>query len=1370
MTPAEKLALVQPESAPLDGAADFLSGGGEMGALIRSFDWASTPIDAPHRWSAALRTMVRVLLANRFPMLLWWGPEYVSIYNDAYSPILGRKHPWGLGRPVRECWSEIWDVLKALIDTPFHGGPATWVEDIELQLHRSDFTEETHFTVAYSPVPDDAPGTIGGVLATVHEITEKVIGERRGAILRELGARATEARTEEEACLNAAQILARHPKDIPFALLYLVDTEGKHARIAATARLEETPSLGFPSIGLEHDAADSWPLVECWRSRDLHILDDLSARFGKLPTGTWPDPPHSAAIVPIRANFPQQLAGFLIAGLSSRLRFDESYKNFLDLAAGQIASSLSAARAYEEERRRAEALAEIDRTKTAFFSNVSHEFRTPLTLMLGPLESLLRGDGALAPQAREQVETAHRNSLRLLKLVNSLLDFSRIEAGRMKAVYEPVDLSSLTTDLASNFRSAMAAAGLELIVRCEPLPEPVYIDREMWEKIVLNLLSNAFKFTFEGHVEVSLRESGENAVLAVSDTGTGIPPQELPHVFERFHRVEGARGRTYEGTGIGLALIQELVKFHGGTIAVESELGKGSRFTITIPLGTAHLPQARINAGERPAASTATRAEAFSSEAFTWIARDRLSNPSDESSSAPPAALKTGRPQILLADDNADMRDHVIRVLGSGYDVTAVGDGLAALKAIRDRRHDLVISDVMMPGLDGFGLLDALRADSQLREMPVILLSARAGEEARTEGISAGADDYLTKPFAATELVARVETTLNLQRLRQEARAQFETLLNQAPIGVYLVDDAFRILQVNPTAARVFAEIPDLIGRDFDEVIHRLWPQPYADEIVQLFRHTLETGEPYVAPEWTQERLDNGVREYYEWRIDRIPLSGSRFGVVCYFRDISQQVLAREEIARSEQRFRAFVTATSDVIYRMSPDWSEMRQLQGRNFIADTEEPNHLWIEKYILPEDRERIMATIHHAIDTKTRFELEHRVIRVDGTVGWTFSRAVPLLDDGGQIVEWLGTARDTTVTKEAQEQIREVADRLRFMAESMPQKIFTATAEGHIDYFNSRWMDYAGLPFEALRDWGWTELIHPEDAKETLRLWRDCIESGEDFQFVHRFRRVDGAYRWHLTRAQAMRRGEGKVAMWIGSNTEIHEQKHTEEELRRANKALEQFAYTASHDLQEPLRTVKVYSELLTRTQDGLDEEALECLGFIRTGATRMETMVRDLLAYTQTSLLDKPTIPVDANASLRVALENLAASITESGAVIETGVLPLLPVHATHLQQLFQNLIGNAIKYRRADVTPRIKIAAQRQTENWEFTVADNGSGIEPEFHEKIFGLFERLHKDPSYSGTGIGLAICQRIVERYQGRIWVESRPGAGATFRFTLPI
>ena len=1245
MTPAadNSALLRQSETSSSNRALNFLEGGGEMGARIRAFDWSSTPIGKPEAWSAALRTMVRVLLANRFPMLLWWGSDYVSIYNDAYIPILGRKHPWGLGRPVRECWSEIWDVLKPLIDTPFRGGPATWVEDIELVINRSDAAEETHFTVAYSPVPDDAPGTIGGVLATVHEITEKVIGERRGAILRELGAQSPQARTENEACLNAAAILTRHPKDIPFALLYLIDVDEAHASLAASAGLDGAPDLACPVIALDDSRQATWPLTETWISRQLHFDDKLASRFAALPVGTWPDPPNSAAIVPIRANTPHHLAGFLVAGLSSRLRFDIAYRNFLDLVASQIAATIASARAYEEEKRRAEALAEVDRAKTAFFSNVSHEFRTPLTLMIGPLESVLRSDVAVAPQVREQVETAHRNSLRLLKLVNSLLDFSRIEAGRMSASYEPVDLSAVTADLASNFRSAMEAGGLNLIVDCAPLPEPVYIDRQMWEKIVLNLLSNSFKFTFEGSVQVSLREVDAHAVLSVRDSGTGIPAHELPNIFKRFHRVEGAHGRTYEGTGIGLALIQELVKLHGGTIGVESEMGKGTAFTIAIPFGATHLPQDRINLIERGITSTGVRPDAFIGEAVTWVAHDRLSDPSGDGPVHRPAIEKSERPRVLLADDNADMRDHVTRVLGVAYDVTAVADGAAALKSARSTPPDLVISDVMMPGLDGFGLLSALRADNQLRGIPVILLSARAGEEARTEGISAGADDYLTKPFAATELVARVETTLNLQRLRREARDQFETLLNQAPIGVFLIDDGLRILQVNPTALPAFGDVGDLVGRDFGEVVYETWPEPQAREIVELFRHTLETGEPFFTPEWTDKRLDRGIREYYEWRIDRIPLSDGRLGVVCYFRDISQQVMAREEIARSEGRFRAFVTATSDVIYRMSSDWSEMRHLQGRNFIADTHEPSRSWIEKYIRPEDRAVVLAAIRKAIEGKHLFELEHRVIRVDGSAGWTFSRAVPLFDDAGEIVEWFGTARDIT------------------------------------------------------------------------------------------------------------------------------ERKRTEEELRRANKALEQFAYTASHDLQEPLRTVKIYSELLMQGQADLNQEAKECLDYIRSGASRMEAMVRDLLAYTQTSLFDKPSALAEAASALRTALDNLGGSITESGTLVEAGTMPALPVHATHLQQLFQNLVGNGIKYRRPDLAPHIRVECERQNEFWKFSVTDNGIGIDPEYHERIFRLFERLHQDSEYSGTGIGLAICQRIVERYGGLIWVESRPGAGSTFYFTLP-
>jgi PAS domain S-box-containing protein len=482
--------------------------------------------------------------------------------------------------------------------------------------------------------------------------------------------------------------------------------------------------------------------------------------------------------------------------------------------------------AREEERQRAESLAELDRAKTLFFSNVSHEFRTPLTLSLTPLQDALSDHvNPLSPPHRERLELAHRNAIRLLKLVNTLLDFSRIEADRMEAVYEATDLALLTTELASVFRSAIERAGLRLIVDCPPLPEPVYVDRQMWEKIVLNLLSNAFKFTFEGEIAVRLHLADDHHVtLQVQDTGTGIPSEELPHLFERFYQVRGAQARTHEGSGIGLALVHELIRLHGGTVDVSSTVGQGTCFTITIPLGTAHLPNDRISA-TRTLVSTALGAAPYVEEAERWLPeegnrerltgnREELSTPSDSDppQPTPDASSREIRPtrwlpflrgenllkvplfkgdlggspgletvptpspaRILLVDDNADMQDYLTRILSEHVQVEAVADGAAALAAATERVPDLVLSDVMMPGLDGFELLKALRADARTREVPIILLSARTGEESVVEGLQAGADDYLIKPFSATELVTRVLAHLQMAHLRLEALRQERT-------------------------------------------------------------------------------------------------------------------------------------------------------------------------------------------------------------------------------------------------------------------------------------------------------------------------------------------------------------------------------------------------------------------------------------------------------------------------------------------------------------------------------------------------------------------------------------------------------------------
>ena len=535
-----------------------------------------------------------------------------------------------------------------------------------------------------------------------------------------------------------------------------------------------------------------------------------------------------------------------------------------------------------------------------FFSNISHEFRTPLTLMLSPLEELLaKSADKVLLENRALIEVAHRNSLRLLKLVNSLLDFSRIEAGRAQAIYEPTDLAKFTSEVASNFRSACERAGLDLAIDCPPLTEPVYVDRDMWEKIVLNLLSNAFKFTFDGGIAVRLRQLDGQAELSVSDSGAGIPHYELPRLFERFHRIEGQKSRTYEGSGIGLALVLELVKFHKGTIKVDSAVEKGSTFAVTIPLGRSHLPSDRIG-GERTMAPTAVRAEAYVHEALRWLPVG------DNPTTAQIAQDVAAAPQlsegglILLADDNADMRAYISRLLASQFEVQAVTDGQAAIEAIRERAPDLVLADVMMPRLDGLCLVREVRSNPALADLPVMLLSARADEQARLEGLNAGADDYLVKPFNAHELIARVGANLRLAKMRHEATrnlqyrtAQFETLLNQAPLGVYLVDSAFRIREINPTALPVFGDIAGgIIGRNLDEIIHILWEKKYAEEIVEIFQHTLKTGESYATPQRAGMRADRGVIEHYEWRVDRITLPDGSFGAVCYFRDIAAQVEA----------------------------------------------------------------------------------------------------------------------------------------------------------------------------------------------------------------------------------------------------------------------------------------------------------------------------------------------------------------------------------------------------------------------------------------------------------------------------------------------
>jgi signal transduction histidine kinase len=757
----------------------WLVGGGEMGKVIRSMDWSATALGPIASWPQSLRTTVSLCLASNFPISLAWGPKHVQIYNDGYWPICGGKHPYSMGQDFSECWASAWPAIGEAFERAL-GGATSFLEDQRMFLDRNGYLEETFFTFSFSPIRDESGG-VGGLFHPVTETTTKMLSERRTRTLRDLAARTGKAKSTEEALSLAAQTLADAELDLPFALFYSIDAEAGTARLAARAGHLDA-ALRPELVDFRTADSNGWSLPTVAESGEAMRLDDLHARFGAFSCGPYPESPKTALALPITMPGSRRPIAILIAGVSSRLPLTDTYSAFYDLLATGVARAVSIARAYEEERRRAEALAEIDRAKTAFFSNVSHEFRTPLTLMLGPLEDeLAEHDHPLTGARRERLETAHRNTLRLLRLVNTLLDFSRIEAGRIQASYEPTDLSTCTAELASAFRSAVEKAGLTLTVDCPPLPEPVYVDRDMWEKIVLNLLSNAFKHTFKGGITVALRWLGDGVELTVADSGVGILEAELPRLFERFHRVKGARSRTHEGTGIGLALVQELVRLHGGIVRVESRPDEGTTFSVSLRAGHAHFPSDRVEA-HRTLDSTPTRATTYVEEAMHWLGSAPetpvVAGIAAFSASIPPsaAAPKQGAPRrrVLWVDDNADMRDYVQRLLSGSYEVTAVADGAAALAAARRDPPDLVLSDVMMPELDGFGLLRELRGDARTRTIPVILLSARAGEEAAVEGLGAGADDYLIKPFSARELLARVRTHIELAAMRREWARELE--------------------------------------------------------------------------------------------------------------------------------------------------------------------------------------------------------------------------------------------------------------------------------------------------------------------------------------------------------------------------------------------------------------------------------------------------------------------------------------------------------------------------------------------------------------------------------------------------------------------
>ena len=1193
----------------------WLAGGGELGRLIQDYDWSQTPLGPIERWPHSLKTSVNLILNARHPMWLGWGRNATFFYNDAYIQVLSlAKHPGALGKPAAEVWREIWHICGPMADRVFEKGEATFVDDVRLFMNRGDFLEETYYSFSYSPIRDEL-GTIVGLFCPSTDVTPKVINARRLRTLSELSANALTQKTTESACASAAATFATNTDDVPFALLYLIDRDGNRAN------LEQVCGVARGVSGLTPQSIDLvsgrgleciWPLAAVMQSGQPETVSVRNV--DGLPLGPANQGLVEAVVLPVTSRGDDYPVGLLVAGVNPTRKLDAEYRTFFELAAGQIATAIQNAHAAEEEKKRIEALAELDRAKTAFFSNVSHEFRTPLTLMLGPVEELLaRSHTDLPPAAKTQLELVNRNGSRLLRLVNTLLDFSRIEAGRMRANYEPTDLSAFTIELASVFRSATEKAGLRLELDCPSLTQSVYVDRNMWEKIVLNLISNAFKFTFEGAISVALFQLDDHVELHVRDTGVGIPPQELPRLFDRFHRVENARSRTHEGSGIGLALVQELVKLHGGAVRVESAIDKGSTFIVSLPLGSAHLPSDR-GGGTRTLSTTAMGAAPYVEEALRWLpdagldlepeilaTDERIPVP------CPPASDlddSVERPVILVADDNADMRQYLSRLLAERYRVIAVSDGQAALTAVQTSRPDLVLTDVMMPHLDGFGMLHELRSKPETRTIPVIVLSARAGEEARVEGMEHGADDYLIKPFSARELLARVQTHLEMARVRHEGeqalrqqRERFEMVAQASDVGFWFCDLPFDKLIWDNRVKEHF-----WLPSDADVTIDTFYERLHPDDRERT-RQAIETSLSNDTP-FDVEYRTLAPDSRFKW----IRAIGRTFrdseGRPRRFDGITLDVTERKRAEETTGLLAAIVTSSEDAIISKDlngiiTSWNEgAKRIFGYRAEEAIGKPVTM-----IIPPDR------LHEEVDILARLRRGERIehfetIRVhkDGSplnISLTIS---PVRDAAGRVIGASKVARDITEQKRAEKRERQIVAKAieanaKFRAVFEQTTVFAGimTTDGIIIEANKlcleacgyRAEDVLGKPFWQTPWWQ-----NFAESRDKIRAATPLAAQGIPYREMLHYSWADGTERLVDFALYPIIGEHGEILFLHPTGVDVTDIKRAEENYRRLAESLENEVRARTGELEKRNLDVLRQSELLRKFSQRLlqaqDEE--------------------------------------------------------------------------------------------------------------------------------------------------------------------------------------
>jgi PAS domain S-box-containing protein len=1352
-------------------AEQFLAGGGEMGERIRNYNWEDTSLGHPSYWPQNLKTCIRIILTSSQPMFVWWGKDLINIYNDAYKSIVKGKHPEALGQPASVVWKEIWDEVGTRVETVTKNNIGTYDEALLLIMERNGYPEETYYTFSYSPIAGEQGG-VDGIICANTDTTERILSERQLRTLRDLGKNILNSTNRDEVCNKTIEVIKQNPEDFPFALIYQLENDGNSAFLCNKTENIESEKIAPPRFEINRNSP--WWIEHVIGTGKITIAEDIH-KYGPLPSGPWQQSPHKALVIPISQPGQKIPFAVLVVGMNPYRLPDEKYMSFFQLVADQIASGITTIQALEEERKRAEALAEIDKAKTIFFSNISHEFRTPLTLMLGPLEDLMQHhSNEFSSQTRKIVQTTHRNALRLLRLVNTLLDFSRIESGRIHARYQLTDIAAFTNDLASNFRSVFEKAGLSFNVVCEKINSSVYVDKEMWEKIVLNLLSNAFKYTLSGNINVHLAQNKDQVELKVEDTGVGIPEKELPRLFERFYRVENSGGRSHEGTGIGLALVNELVKFHQGTINVSSKEGMGTVFKVTIPAGKEHLPPAQVS--EKETIFTDNFAHSYVQE--TTSLSEEIESGNEHGASDAPDNTETNKATVLIVDDNADMRSYLTSLLNKHYTTETAANGQEALDKIRANAPDIVLSDIMMPVMDGIQLLKNIKEEASLH-IPVILLSARAGEEARIQGYTIGADDYLVKPFSAKELLARVQAQIKMNNIRkniEDAEFRHRLALDSAQMGAWDLDLKTGNVLRNLRHAQIFGYKDATDQWPLEKLLEHVIPED-RDIFQQRFESARKFGSFEL--EWRIRRADKNIRWLKgnaQVLYDKKKVPVRIIGTVL---DITDQKLQSEALKFSESRLRDMIMqAPVAIAILRGPDF--VFEIANEDYFKIAGKPSNQIMGKSLLealPEVKDQgIHEIMTNIVNTGIPFfgnEFPAYLIR-NGKKELAYFNFVyrPVREANNSISGIMLVASEVTQQVIAKQKIQEAEERSRLAMEAADLGSYSIDLQtGQVSH-TDRFVELFGFKkTDKIKHQDLIDTIHPEYAALRQKAHEEAAKTGV-LNYEAKFIGPDNKKRWLKLSGKMFYNENQSPGRLLGAVMDITEQ-------RELQQRKDDFIRMASHELKTPVTSIKGYVQLLLSMLDTTAKENLtispvfkSSLATIDRQVVKLNRLMSELLDVSkiETGKLEFNYEFFNINEMVADVVQDILYTNTGHHISVRHDYVCNVFGDKDRLGQVFINIINNAIKY-----SPRVTEIGVRIYKEKSNTVAiaikDYGIGIDPVNQERIFERFFRVEgrNEQTYPGFGIGLFIAKEIIERHQGTISVKSEKGKGSEFTILLP-